>query len=51
MRPSSRGLPPKGRAAAPRVSAIPQILQDYPRLESVIEEIWPKKAAPFLVKW
>lgn len=27
-----------------------QILQEYPRLEPVMEEIWPKKAAPVLLK-
>lgn len=27
-----------------------QILQDYPRLEPVLEGIWPKKAAPLLLK-
>ncbi|XP_026194393.1 malignant T-cell-amplified sequence 1 homolog [Cyclospora cayetanensis] len=27
-----------------------QILQEYPRLEPVMEEIWPKKASPVLLK-
>lgn len=48
-------VPQIKRSGAPALSSklvlLIQILQEYPRLEPVMEEIWPKKAAPVLLKW